>query len=211
MESYNVNFIGEKKNVRYSQGSGVVFKKEIGEGDKNTYYLLTNNHVVYKRENLYSKFDYLVQDCYGNIVDAIVVASNPNHDLAVMKFKSEKEYTVLPFASEDPEINDTIISIGGPLGVINAVTIGKIESYVNVVFEDDNGVKDTNISNVTYKVLKHTSYINNGSSGGALINRNYELCGINYAAGVGAENPVCGYAIQISKVKEFLNENFAQG
>ena len=209
MESYTVNFFGEKKNVRYSQGSGVIFsREELPNNGGYVYYLLTNNHVVYKRTGSYTHFDYLVQDCYGNLIDATVTSFNANYDLAIMSFKSEKDFKVLSLASDDPEVNDQVISIGQPLGVINAVTIGKVEKYVSVVFKDENGYKDENISNVTFDVVKHTGYINNGSSGGVLLNRNYEICGINYAAGVGEENPVCGYAIQISKVKEFLSENF---
>ena len=62
-------------------------------------------------------------------------------------------------------------------------------------------------SNVTFDVIKHTAFINNGSSGGGLLNYNQELIGINFASSVNSttEEFVTGYAIPIEKVREFLD------
>ena len=209
LTSYNVNLLGNKVQEVNTQGSAVIFKKLQSTTEEFTYYLLTNNHVVYKSPT-HAYNDLVVRDCYGQIYNATTVCYDANYDLAVISFTAQQSYKSLEFAELMPDKGEVVISMGQPLGVINAVTIGKIEKFVSVSFENSETHSNKNISNVQFEVVKHTAPINSGSSGGALLDDDYEICGINYAASIieGEEGIASGYAIPLKKVKEFLNLKF---
>lgn len=208
LELYDTNGLGMVTARASSQGSGVVFKKnKIAGNIKTEYLLLTNNHVIYKDPDRFMHYKYSVRDCYGTVIeDATVIACDPNYDLAVVSFYSEREYPALEFASVNPSLNSTVISMGQPLGVINSVTIGKVRGYTTVKLPTENGETNEDISNVMFDVIMHSAPINNGSSGGALINSNYKIVGINYAAEIDKESEefVASYAVPLLKTLEFL-------
>lgn len=208
LDSYDTNALGMITAQSSSQGSGVLFKKNKPSDIQATeYFLLTNNHVIYKQSDRYSRFEYSVRDCYGKVItDAKLVCYDPDYDLAVVSFYSEKIYPVLEFAKVNPTLNSTVISMGQPLGVINSVTIGKVRGYTTIELPIDNGEVNDKISNVKFDVIMHSAPINNGSSGGALINSSYKIIGINYAAEINKENGefVASYAVPLLKVLEFL-------
>jgi S1-C subfamily serine protease len=133
-----------------------------------------------------------------------VVFNSADYDLAVVKLISDNDYTVMPFASEDASVGDKIISIGAPLGVVNSVTAGE-------VVKTDKKIETSSpeVSNVTFNVITHNAYLNDGSSGGVLMNYNYEIVGINFATGKSSNTGefVEGYAVPVSKVVEFLTLN----
>lgn len=210
LSSYNLSPFNKKVNETLSQGSGVVFDKTALVDEEYVYYILTNNHVIYKHTSSFNHFDYTVRDCYGQVYSAEVVTLDPDYDLAVVKFKSNKEYKVLPFADKNPIIGDKVVSIGQPLGIINAVTEGKVEKYLTVSVPTDNGEVNTEISNVNFSVIRHSAPLNSGSSGGVLLDKDYKICGINYAAAVVEESSefVSGYAIPVELVKKFLSDSF---
>ena len=181
------------KNEKVAQGSGVVYFK-TDEEKGSTYYLLTNNHVVA------SGALYAVKDCYGGEFSATLIKSDPNYDLAILKFNSLESYKILNFVQSDVVYGDNIISVGTPNGQINAVTLGKVKAY-SYVTVDGNDPDST----VNFKVIEHDAPIYNGSSGGVLLNYNYEICGINYAMHAENEQFKTGYAVSASKVLEFIN------
>ena len=210
LTSYNVSLSGRVVNESLSQGSGVVFEKTAAQEGEYKYALLTNNHVIYKDTSLYTRFDCSVRDYMGNAYRAEVAAFDPNYDLAVVTFTADKDYKVLSFATQNPKISDDVVSIGQPLGIINAVTEGKVEKYTTLTIATDNGQVNNSISNVTFEVVRHSAPINSGSSGGALLDKDYKICGINYAAAVvqGSQEFVSGYAVPVDKVKQFLTEKY---
>lgn len=201
-----------KPTGHIAEGSGIIFYKEtklsLFKTDE-TYYVLTNNHVIYGGINNTSSEAYSVIDCYGNKFTANLLARSANYDLAVLSFvpDNNKTYSVLPLANENPNANDTIVSIGAPLGYLNSVTIGKIEGYKTLDIEGESAKE----SNVTFEVIMHNSPINSGSSGGAVLNGKYEIVGINYACSRNTETGefTTAYAVPVLKVKEFLeNKGF---
>ena len=210
MASYNVSILGNVIEENTTQGSGVIFEKEQVLPNLYSYALLTNNHVIYKDTLNYHRFECSVRDCFGNIYRAEVSAYDPNYDLAVVVFNSEVQYKVLEFASKNPKAGDQVVSIGQPRGIINAVTEGKVEKYLTVTVPTEGDNVNVNISNVNFEVIKHSAPINQGSSGGVLLDKNYKICGINYAAAVVQDSTefVSGYAIPVLKVKRFLNEKY---
>ena len=191
-----------------SQGSGVVFDKVSLAGGGYTYYVLTNNHVIYQDTEGYNRFEYSVRDCYGVVYESSLIAYDPNYDLAVVSFFAEKDYKVLSFATANPKVGDSVVAIGQPTGIINAVTEGKVEKYMAVSVGEEDGNVNVSISNVTFDVIRHSAPLNQGSSGGVLLDKDYKICGINYAAAVVEDSTefVSGYAVPVLKVKEFLTQ-----
>lgn len=204
LNSKKTSFLGNVMAEISSQGSGVVFDKVALASGGYTYYVLTNNHVIYKDIEGYNRFDYSVRDCYGVVYESSLIAYDPNYDLAVVSFFAEKEYKVLSFATANPKVGDSVVAIGQPTGIINAVTEGKVEKYMAVSVAEDKA--NVNISNVTFNVIRHNAPLNQGSSGGVLLDKDYNICGINYAAAVVEDSTefVSGYAVPVLKVKEFL-------
>ena len=210
-----VTRIDALNSIEYFDGSGVIFKKQASQTTGYyEYYILTNNHVVAHGNTFnkakYSIVDYMAETINGynnNLIinnKVTVVFNSADYDLAVVKLISDNDYTVMPFASEDVSVGDKIISIGAPLGVVNSVTAGE-------VVKTDKKIETSSpeISNVTFNVITHNAYLNDGSSGGVLMNYNYEIVGINFATGKSSSTGefVEGYAVPVSKVVEFLTLN----
>ncbi len=201
---FQTNVFGKRVNEATSKGSAVVFNvvKPSSTLGVYTYYLITNNHVVYKNP-VYTGFECIITDCYGASYYAEVLYQDDSYDLAVISFECREDYKVLSFALFDPDADDTVISIGSPLGVLNAVTIGKVIEYTQITLSKNAG---EGISNVEFDVIRHGAHVNNGSSGGVLLNKDYKICGINYAAEIDDKgSSVAGYAIPVTKVVEFIN------
>lgn len=210
LTQYNLSVFGNKLNETISQGSGVIFEKVPVLDKGYTYYILTNNHVVYKNVENFNRFEYTVRDCYGQTYASSLIAFDADYDLAVVSFTAEREYKVLSFASANPKAGDSVVAIGQPIGIINAVTEGKVEKYMSVSVPTEDGKVNENISNVNFNVIRHSAPLNQGSSGGVLLNKDYKICGINYAAAVveGSTEFVSGYAVPVKKVLQFLTDNF---
>ncbi len=187
------------KDYKISQGSGVIYKDYLGY-----FYAITNNHVVIGGAS------YSVRDAYGDEWDASLLACDENYDLAVVKFKikSENEFTVPKIAEADPQLKDKILSISNPNGVINSLTLGVVEEYKVIPTLEEEEVDSDESSNVTFNVVRHSAPISSGSSGGAIFNLSYEICGINFASGKDKDgNFITSYAVQCTKLKEFLTAN----
>mgnify|MGYP001789322446 FL=1 len=149
----------------YSEGSGVIYKKE---GD--TAYLVTNTHVI----NGASKVDIRLAD--GTKVPGEIVGSDTFSDIAVVKISSEKVTTVAEFGdSSQLSVGETAIAIGSPLGseYANTVTQGIISSLNrNVSLKSEDGQA------ISTKAIQTDTAINPGNSGGPLINIQGQVIGI---------------------------------
>ncbi len=200
VKSYNTNLLNEEYESQTYFGSGVIYYQYL-----NTYYCLTNNHVVYK-PNQYKKRSITVNDCYGNEYSAAVVVSDPKFDLAVVSFYSaDKVFVPQPLAMQNPKASENVAALGQPMGQINSLTLGKIFIMQTVTLAQNNKYA----SDVDFKVIYHNAPINTGSSGGALINNNLEIVGINFAILFDETDNSFrfGCAIPIEKVREFLENN----
>ena len=179
-------------------GSGVIFYETT-----NYYYALTNNHVAMPEDG-YITGDLTVSDCYSNKYSASeLVYNDVNYDLAIVRFvknSQAKKLEVIKFA-ENLYKNEEVIALGEPKGLNNVITYGDI-----LDFDDYKSNSETaSISNVNFEVASHSAFIDNGSSGGALLDTNLELVGINFASAVKNDEYVFSYAIPLNKVLEFIN------
>lgn len=194
---------GIKKSEASTHGSGVV----LNIADSYVY-VLTNCHVAYFKDG-YDSMDLWIEDHKGNRYEAHLYtnknkagdAISAEYDLAFLyaKISGDHNFKELPLADCDAIEGESVISVGTPDGQKNAIGFGEVMQYRTISLDNT----PTNASNVTFPVINHNAYTMPGSSGGALLNARLELVGIHYAAQ--KDNAHMGYAIPLSKIREFLN------
>jgi serine protease Do len=154
-------------------------------------YIITNEHVVEQGTEIQCVF------CNGDKLDAQVIATDDEHDLAVLKVTppaGKPLQAIALGASEDLEIGEPAYAIGNPFGYAGTMTRGII-SAVN---------RTLNVSaNKSYSGLIQTDCsINPGNSGGPLLNAYGQVIGINTAIRADAQG--IGFAISVSQLRDLL-------
>ena len=175
------------------EGSGVIFKVYDGYA-----YVLTNEHVVSYEKSV--KESYYVFDSHGNMYSAHLYnkAKSAEYDLAILRFRvGAVNFEPVNIAENDAKKGEVVLSIGAPNGQSNTVTYGRVIDNLKA-----NGSVTLN-----FKVTYHNAIIGEGSSGGALLNGDLELVGINFA-GYASEGMGNGLSVPISKVLEFVSPYF---
>lgn len=171
-------------SVSEASGSGIIFKK-----NKNTYYILTNNHVIDGASSV------SIQVAGDKTYDGAIVGADENTDLAVVKITSTDELTVAKLGdSSAVEVGERAIAIGNPLGMefFGSVTQG-------IVSATNRSVKMSN--NFTMNYIQTDAAINGGNSGGALVNAYGEVIGVNTAKISDSSVEGMGFAIPIDEAK----------
>jgi len=178
-------------------GSGIIISKNDTE-----LLILTNNHVVEGAEEL------SVQFVNEKSVDATVKGTSERRDVAVIavKLSSLDNETIESIKiatlgdSNQLKVGNGIIAIGNALGYGQSVTTGVV-SAVN---------RTITVDNTTSKMIQIDAAINGGNSGGALLNSNGEVVGINSVkysssgSSTSASIEGMGFAIPISDVKDLI-------
>ncbi|MFC8584279.1 S1C family serine protease [Streptomyces sp. NPDC057217] len=219
--------ISAASNSGKSTGSGVIITSD-GE-------IVTNNHVISGASEITVRLD------DGKTYPAEVVGTDPDKDLALIKLKGASGLKAASLGnSEDVKVGDEVVAIGSPEGLTGTVTSGIVSALdrdVTVAKDEDQGQGqgqgrqqydprqgwpfefggqqfngDTGSSKTTYKALQTDASLNPGNSGGALINMNGEIIGINSAMyspsssnGSTAGSVGLGFAIPIDTVKADLD------
>lgn len=176
--------------VTEGQGSGVV----IDAGGL----VITNWHVI-APVVLDDGYSVQVRCKDGRTRDAKVLSSSPAHDLALLQValqQGEQLQPVLVGRSADLMVGETVIAIGNPQGHANTVTSGVLSATGRSIKVN---APDRRVREYT-DLLQTDAAINQGNSGGALLDITGKLIGINNAMAVGAEN--IGFAIPVDKVRE---------
>lgn len=164
--------------------------------------ILTNKHVVFDTEA-----EYTVITTDGQEYPARVVARDPITDIAVVKIEATGLPTVQLGNSKKVELGQTVLAIGNALGMFrNSVSRGIISGMARSIsaalgtggeMEFLRGMMQTDVA------------INQGNSGGPLINMDGEAIGINTAIIYGAQN--IGFAIPINWAKQDLEDIIKYG
>ena len=175
-----------RESLERALGSGVIVS---GEG-----YIITNHHVVDGAEQI--KID--LSD--GRTLDAKLVGSDPPSDLALLKVSQPGLPALLPGNSDKVRIGDVALAIGNPLGIGQTVTMGIISAKGR-----STGLGSGNFEDF----LQTDAPINQGNSGGALVNTNGELIGINsqiIGGGLSGGNIGIGFAIPANMVRNVMDQ-----
>jgi Do/DeqQ family serine protease len=137
-------------------GSGVIVRPDG--------YILTNQHVVDEAEQV------TVELTDGRSFKAKVVGSDAPSDLAVLKIDGTNLQTLAPGDSDAVRVGDVVLAVGNPLGVGQTVTMGIVSAKGRATGAGDGSFED---------FIQTDAPINQGNSGGALVNTRGELVGIN--------------------------------
>ena len=184
-----------------SIGSGIIISEQNGY-----YYALTNNHVIYCDYSKYDSAEYIVYDAFNNEYASNKVSllyHDANYDLALIRFrKSDKDLAVVELAKTS--VTDNVFALGNPKSLANTISFG---SYLGTQTFTPKA-EQVNESNVTFDVICHSAFIDNGSSGGGLLNYNLKLIGINFASRVtvDTEQFTKAFAIPVEKINELIAE-----
>ena len=189
-----------------SSGSGFI----VGQNDTELL-IVTNHHVIDSAQTITVTFsDATPADQTDDIsVDAILKGSSAENDLAVLAIPLERiPEEVMSFVkaatlgnSDNLRVGEGTIAIGNALGYGQSVTTGVV-SALN---------REVNVENISYHAIQTSAAINQGNSGGALLNMNGEVIGINSAktSSSGYSGTIVegmGYAIPISDAIDIIND-----
>ncbi|MFE0206451.1 S1C family serine protease [Streptomyces sp. NPDC058985] len=212
--------ISATSNAGSSTGSGVIITDD-GE-------IITNNHVVSGASSV------KVRTSDGKEYTAEVVGTDSKKDLALIKLENASGLKAASLGDSDAVgVGDQVVAIGSPEGLTGTVTSGIVSALDrDVTVSTDEGQQqqqrgqgggqwpfefggqefngDTGSSTTTYKAIQTDASLNPGNSGGALIDMNGNIIGINSAmysateASASAGSVGLGFAIPVNTVKADL-------
>ena len=178
--------------IKQGVGSGFVYK----EAD-DYYYAVTNNHVVDGSDEIGIITNETSQED-GELIDAELLGSSPNYDVAVIRFKTDEDIKVLEFADSDMIYpGEAVYAIGSPYGTDfqGSITSGIVSAPIRT-FENTVG------NNMQY--IQTDAAINPGNSGGPLLNSDGEVIGMNTLKIAELEADNMGFSIPSNVVKEIV-------
>lgn len=193
---YKVNSMFGGSSTASGAGSGIIVSSDG--------YILTNNHVV----NSSSSSSYYQITEATNVkvklynddteYDATVVGSDSQTDLAVIKINKDGLTAAELGDSDSVQVGEFAMAIGNPLGLQSSISCGIISAKNREVQDSD--------TRTTYKLIQTDAAINSGNSGGALVNADGKVIGINTLklSGTGVEG--IGFAIPINSTIPVYNE-----
>ena len=168
---------------RYAYGSGFIVSDDG--------YILTNNHVVEKADNV------IVTLLDGREFTAKKVGNDPSTDIAVLKIDAKDLPNVTLADSSLVEVGEWVLAVGNPFGLQASVSAGIISAK---------GRSDLDIVRVE-KFFQTDAAINMGNSGGPLVNLNGDVIGMNtaIASNTGGHMGI-GFAIPSNLMQEVMKE-----
>ncbi len=173
-------------------GSGVIVKKE-----KSTYYALTNYHVAGTATTITVKL------LDGTKIDAKLVGADERKDIALVSFESKEDLPVAKLGDSDAvQVGDICFAMGTPLGYSSSVSQGIVSAT---------GRSGASIGNIS-DFIQTDAAINQGNSGGPLINIYGEVIGINtWIASQSGGSQGLGFSIPINNIKRAIDDFIRDG
>lgn len=179
-----------QERVLRGLGSGVIVSEEG--------YIITNNHVINDTDEI------RVRLYDGDEVEAELIGTDPETDIAVIKIDVDNLPTVKMGNSDNAQVGSFVLAIGSPLSEDLAHTVS-----FGIVSARSRALKNL----TTYgDYIQTDAAINPGNSGGALIDMNGELVGINSAiASRSGGNDGIGFAIPVNLAKRIMDDLIEDG
>lgn len=178
-------FLEPERGPRTGLGSGVLVD---GAG-----YILTNNHVIKGADTIRVTLN------DGREFKAVVVGSDPQVDVAVLRIEGKNLIYAALGDSDAVRVGDWVLAIGNPLGYRYTVTLGIVSALGRSAI----------MPNTIENYIQTDAAINQGNSGGPLINMRGEVVGINTAISANGQN--IGFAIPINMVASAYRQIRATG
>jgi Do/DeqQ family serine protease len=172
-----VNAVVHVKNVTLSRGSGGLFeffygyeeraRPQIGTGSgvivSPDGYIVTNNHVIAHANQLTVTLN------NNKTYEASVVGTDPNSDIALLKIEANQPLPYLAFGdSDNVRLGEWVLAVGNPFNLTSTVTAGIVSAKARDLGRNQS-------------FIQTDAAVNPGNSGGALVNTNGDLIGINTA------------------------------
>jgi Do/DeqQ family serine protease len=188
-EEFGRQFAPRQPFRRNGLGSGVIV---TGDG-----YILTNHHVVDSADNI------RVDLTDGRTLAARLVGSDEASDLAVLKVEATDLKALTLGDSDAVQVGDVVLAVGNPLGIGQTVTMGIVSAKG----------RSTGAAQGSYEdFLQIDAPINQGNSGGALVNTRGELIGINsQILSTSGGNIGIGFAIPANMARHVMSELRSEG
>jgi serine protease Do len=174
-------FYGQRKpQIRQGSGSGVIISSDG--------YIVTNNHVIDDAD----KIEVVLND--KRSFTGLVIGKDPTTDLALIKIEA-KDLPVLSYGNSDEvRVGQWVLAVGNPFNLTSTVTAGIVSAKgrnINILENDpQSGLFPIE------SFIQTDAAVNPGNSGGALVNANGELVGINSAI-ASTTGSYAGYAFAI--------------
>lgn len=147
--------------VMMGSGSGVIISKDG--------FIVTNNHVIDRAQTIKVSLN------DNKTYEAKVIGTDPTTDIALIKIKPDDNLPYLTFSNSDNvKLGEWVLAVGNPFNLTSTVTAGIVSAKSrNIgVIEDRAAIES---------FIQTDAAVNQGNSGGALVNTNGELVGINSA------------------------------
>ncbi|MBX3111098.1 MAG: trypsin-like peptidase domain-containing protein [Fimbriimonadaceae bacterium] len=190
------DFFGRRVVQPYAEGSGVVVSTDG--------YIVTNNHVVRlgsPKGPLADAVSVTFSD--GKAYEARIVGTDRRSDLAVLKIDNPSAKALALGDSSKLQPGEWVLAVGNPLGFSNTVSLGIVSSTGRPLQGDDALFVDG---------IQTDAAINQGNSGGALVDAQGNLVGINTAiASTNGGSIGIGFAIPVNRVKEVVRDIVKDG
>ena len=150
---------GGNPRAMIGTGSGVIISPDG--------YIISNNHVIEHASDLQVTLN------NNRTYPAELIGSDPKTDIALLKINAEEALPYIPFADSDQvKIGQWVLAVGNPFNLTSTVTAGIVSAKARDLNEFDNQPQS---------FIQTDAAVNRGNSGGALVNTNGELIGINTA------------------------------
>ena len=192
-------------NSIFYNGSGTATASGSGIISSEDGYILTNNHIVSSTSESNNAFyevgkaNKVTVKLYNDDTEyeAQIIGTDSQTDLAVIKIDKTGLTPAELGDSDSVQVGEFAMAIGNPLGLDNSVTAG-IVSAVNREVTDSDGNK--------YLAIQTDAAINAGNSGGALVNSQGQVIGVNTLKLSGEDVEGVGFAIPINSTKEIYEQ-----
>ncbi|MDE3740682.1 S1C family serine protease [Maribacter polysaccharolyticus] len=173
-----VNAVVHVKNVTISRGPSNLMeffygyegnqKAQIGTGSgviiSPDGHIVTNNHVIKGASQLQVTLN------NNKTYEAELVGTDPNSDIALLKIDAKRPLPYLAFGdSDNVKVGEWVLAVGNPFNLTSTVTAGIVSAKARALMSNDQSFIQTDAA------------VNPGNSGGALVNTNGDLIGINTA------------------------------
>ncbi|WP_424000465.1 S1C family serine protease [Maribacter sp. IgM3_T14_3] len=172
-----VNAVVHVKNITLSKGPTTIFDifygtggsavPQVGTGSgviiSSDGYIVTNNHVINKATQLQVTLN------NNRTYNAELIGTDPNSDIALIKIDTDEKLPYLAFGDSDhTKIGEWVLAVGNPFNLTSTVTAGIVSAKARNLGKNQS-------------FIQTDAAVNPGNSGGALVNTNGDLVGINTA------------------------------